>query len=164
MPHYHIVEATKAVRPVLGRYFVEPERSGPIPFHLVKRFFKGAKVSELTISQDFVTFALGFSFTSGADFKPLELDAESIIPSASYRSFPLHTIDHPPCLRSAYTSKTKAILFTTNLTTPSSSDGTRLRVTVLCLVTYLPISLSGCAKPFASGWGCFLCRVAIRFR
>ncbi|CAM9242704.1 unnamed protein product [Ascophyllum nodosum] len=43
MPHYHIVEATEAVKPVLGEYFVEPEKSGPIPFHLLRRFFKGAK-------------------------------------------------------------------------------------------------------------------------
>lgn len=46
MPHYHIVEATEAVKPVLGDYFVEPEKSGPIPFHLIKRFFKGTEVSE----------------------------------------------------------------------------------------------------------------------
>lgn len=45
MPHYHIVEATEAVKPVLGDYFVEPEKSGPIPFHLLKRFFKGTEVS-----------------------------------------------------------------------------------------------------------------------
>lgn len=45
MPHYHIVEATEAVKPVLGDYFVEPEKSGPIPFHLMKRFFKGTEVS-----------------------------------------------------------------------------------------------------------------------
>lgn len=45
MPHYHIVEATKAVKPVLGEYFKEPEKSGPIPFHLLKQFFKGAEVS-----------------------------------------------------------------------------------------------------------------------
>lgn len=44
MPHYHIVEATEAVKPVLGEYFVEPEKSGPIPFHLIKRFFKGTEV------------------------------------------------------------------------------------------------------------------------
>lgn len=46
MPHYHIVEATEAVKPVLGEYFVEPEKSGPIPFHLMKRFFRGAKVTD----------------------------------------------------------------------------------------------------------------------
>lgn len=45
MPHYHIVEATEAVKPVLGKYFKEPERSGLLPFHLVKQYFKGAKVS-----------------------------------------------------------------------------------------------------------------------
>lgn len=45
MPHYHIVEATEAVKPVLGDYFVEPEKSGPIPFHLIKRFFEGTEVS-----------------------------------------------------------------------------------------------------------------------
>ena len=45
MPHYHIVEATEAVKPVLGEYFVEPEKSGPIPFHLINRFFKGTEVS-----------------------------------------------------------------------------------------------------------------------
>ncbi|CAN0046163.1 unnamed protein product [Discosporangium mesarthrocarpum] len=43
MPHYHIVEATEAVKPVLGEYFKEPEKSGPIPFHLIKKFFKGAR-------------------------------------------------------------------------------------------------------------------------
>lgn len=47
MPHYNIVEATQAVKPVLGDYFVEPEKSGPIPFHLMKRFFQGAKVGTM---------------------------------------------------------------------------------------------------------------------
>lgn len=45
MPHYNIVEATKAVKPVLGEYFKEPEKSGILPFHLIKQYFKGAKVS-----------------------------------------------------------------------------------------------------------------------
>ncbi|GJN13997.1 hypothetical protein PR202_gb00767 [Eleusine coracana subsp. coracana] len=34
IPHYHLVEATKAARPVLGRYYREPEKSGPLPLHL----------------------------------------------------------------------------------------------------------------------------------
>lgn len=53
MPHYHIVEATEAVKPVLGEYFVEPEKSGPIPFHLIKRFFKGTEVGTLVAGDPF---------------------------------------------------------------------------------------------------------------
>ncbi|KAI8557307.1 hypothetical protein RHMOL_Rhmol04G0000500 [Rhododendron molle] len=35
IPHYHLVEATKAAKPVLGEYYREPRKSpGPIPFHL----------------------------------------------------------------------------------------------------------------------------------
>ncbi|BFG33906.1 hypothetical protein CerSpe_201800 [Prunus speciosa] len=36
IPHYHLVEATKAAKHVLGKYYREPEKSGPIPFHLAK--------------------------------------------------------------------------------------------------------------------------------
>ena len=58
MPHYHIVEATKAVKPVLGDYFVEPEKSGPIPFHLIKRFFQGAEVGTLRVGDTRGGFSL----------------------------------------------------------------------------------------------------------
>ncbi|KAJ8491585.1 hypothetical protein OPV22_013306 [Ensete ventricosum] len=34
MPHYHLVEATEAAKPVLGKYYREPVKSGPLPLHL----------------------------------------------------------------------------------------------------------------------------------
>jgi omega-3 fatty acid desaturase (delta-15 desaturase) len=37
MPHYNLKDATEAVKPVLGEYYREPEKSkGPIPVHLIK--------------------------------------------------------------------------------------------------------------------------------
>ncbi|KAL2332968.1 hypothetical protein Fmac_014181 [Flemingia macrophylla] len=36
IPHYHLVEATNAAKAVLGKYYREPKKSGPVPVHLVK--------------------------------------------------------------------------------------------------------------------------------
>jgi len=42
IPHYHLVEATKAVKPVLGDYYREPQKSGFFPFHIFQvRVFYG---------------------------------------------------------------------------------------------------------------------------
>lgn len=36
IPHYHLVEATNSAKAVLGKYYREPQKSGPVPVHLVK--------------------------------------------------------------------------------------------------------------------------------
>ncbi|KAH7427485.1 hypothetical protein KP509_10G046300 [Ceratopteris richardii] len=36
IPHYHLVEATKAIEPILGNYYREPEKSGALPLHLLR--------------------------------------------------------------------------------------------------------------------------------
>eukprot|EP00270_Netrium_digitus_P017785 TRINITY_DN6629_c0_g1_i6.p1 TRINITY_DN6629_c0_g1~~TRINITY_DN6629_c0_g1_i6.p1 ORF type:complete len:439 (+),score=22.90 TRINITY_DN6629_c0_g1_i6:81-1397(+) len=41
IPHYNLIEATEAVKPVLGQYYREPEKSnGPFPFHLIEPLIK----------------------------------------------------------------------------------------------------------------------------
>ncbi|GAA0185186.1 hypothetical protein LIER_32474 [Lithospermum erythrorhizon] len=36
IPHYHLIEATKAAKSVLGKYYREPKKSGIFPLHLIK--------------------------------------------------------------------------------------------------------------------------------
>nr|AKN35208.1 omega-3 fatty acid desaturase [Chorispora bungeana] len=43
IPHYHLVDATKAAKHVLGRYYREPKRSGAIPVHLVESLVASIK-------------------------------------------------------------------------------------------------------------------------
>ncbi|NP_001149938.2 omega-3 fatty acid desaturase [Zea mays] len=44
IPHYHLVEATKAAKPVLGRYYREPHKSGPLPLHLLVVLLRSLRV------------------------------------------------------------------------------------------------------------------------
>ncbi|CAD6258851.1 unnamed protein product [Miscanthus lutarioriparius] len=44
IPHYRLVEATKAAKPVLGRYYREPQKSGPLPLHLLGVLLRSLRV------------------------------------------------------------------------------------------------------------------------
>ncbi|KAI0526906.1 hypothetical protein KFK09_002499 [Dendrobium nobile] len=43
IPHYNLIEATEAAKPVLGKYYREPEKSAPLPFHLLGILLKSLR-------------------------------------------------------------------------------------------------------------------------
>ncbi|XXG44403.1 hypothetical protein AAC387_Pa01g4219 [Persea americana] len=43
IPHYNLIEATEAAKPVLGKYYREPKKSGSLPFHLIGTLLQSMK-------------------------------------------------------------------------------------------------------------------------
>lgn len=57
IPHYHLEEATEAVKPVLGDYYREPEKSkGPIPFHLVAPLVRSFKKDNFVANEGSIVY------------------------------------------------------------------------------------------------------------
>lgn len=43
IPHYNLLEATKAIKTVLGSYYVEPKKSAILPFHLIPLWWESVR-------------------------------------------------------------------------------------------------------------------------
>ncbi|CAL9118943.1 unnamed protein product [Musa acuminata var. zebrina] len=56
IPHYNLVEATKAAKPVLGKYYREPEKSGPLPLHLFGVLLRSLRVDHFVSDEGEVVY------------------------------------------------------------------------------------------------------------
>ncbi|XP_074574225.1 omega-3 fatty acid desaturase, endoplasmic reticulum-like [Curcuma longa] len=56
IPHYNLVEATRAAKPVLGSYYREPEKSWPLPCHLFATLLRSLRVDHFVSDEGDVVF------------------------------------------------------------------------------------------------------------
>lgn len=57
IPHYHLQEATEAVKPVMGEYYREPKKAeGPLPLHLVAPLIKSFNEDHYVLDHGDVVF------------------------------------------------------------------------------------------------------------
>ncbi|KAI4368899.1 hypothetical protein MLD38_017404 [Melastoma candidum] len=57
IPHYHLVEATRASKSVMGKYYREPTKCvGPIPFHLIKQLVSSLRQDHFVSNTGDVVF------------------------------------------------------------------------------------------------------------
>ena len=57
VPHYHLTEATEAVKPVLGKYYREPlPATGPLPGHLMEPLVRSFKDDHYVESEGDIVF------------------------------------------------------------------------------------------------------------
>eukprot|EP00245_Coleochaete_scutata_P002028 TRINITY_DN125_c0_g1_i1.p1 TRINITY_DN125_c0_g1~~TRINITY_DN125_c0_g1_i1.p1 ORF type:complete len:472 (+),score=58.33 TRINITY_DN125_c0_g1_i1:109-1416(+) len=56
IPHYNLIEATEAVKPIMGKYYREPEKSGFLPFHLLRHLIKSFKSDHFVANEGNVVY------------------------------------------------------------------------------------------------------------
>ncbi|RRT32298.1 hypothetical protein B296_00056009 [Ensete ventricosum] len=56
IPHYNLVEATMAAKPVLGKYYREPEKSWPLPVHLFGILLRSLRVDHFVSDEGDVVY------------------------------------------------------------------------------------------------------------